>query len=89
MLPDYGRRGIGAALIRQVCAAARAAGVPALVLTTYREVPWNAPFYARMGFVTQALEAWSIDVEDLVRSEAAVGLRPGDRVVMRMDLAGD
>ena len=25
-------------------------GLPAVTLTTFREVPWNAPFYTRLGF---------------------------------------
>ena len=24
---------------------------PTLTLTTFRDVPWNAPYYERMGFV--------------------------------------
>lgn len=29
---------------------ARQMGYPAVTLTTFREVPWNAPFYTRLGF---------------------------------------
>jgi GNAT superfamily N-acetyltransferase len=29
---------------------ARGKGFPEITLTTYRDVPWNAPFYARLGF---------------------------------------
>ena len=48
--PDHSGRRIGAALIEHVAAVARAEGRSALTLTTFRDVPWNAPYYARLGF---------------------------------------
>ena len=44
------RKGIGAALIGQVAGYLRQRQMPALYLTTFTHVPWNAPFYARLGF---------------------------------------
>ena len=50
-LPWQGQ-GIGRALLRAVLAHARAAGgYGAVLLTTDRDLPWNAPFYRRLGFV--------------------------------------
>jgi GNAT superfamily N-acetyltransferase len=49
--PDHGRRGIGRALLRAGVEWARARGYRELTLVTYREVPWNGPFYASEGFV--------------------------------------
>nr|VUD35203.1 Histone acetyltransferase HPA2 [Raoultella sp. NCTC 9187] len=43
-------RGIGRMMLTRVADTARAMGYPALTLTTFREVPWNAPFYTRLGF---------------------------------------
>lgn len=48
--PDHAGRRIGAALIEHVAAWARDRGLPALTLTTYTDVPWNGPYYARLGF---------------------------------------
>lgn len=46
-------QGLGRALLQAVLAHARAAGgYGAVLLTTDRELPWNAPFYRRLGFVT-------------------------------------
>lgn len=45
-----GRRGIGAALIDAVLGEARARRLAHVVLSTFREVPWNAPLYRRLGF---------------------------------------
>jgi 4-diphosphocytidyl-2-C-methyl-D-erythritol kinase len=50
VLPEYGRRGIGAALLEHACSWARAAGYRRVDLGTLADVPWNAPFYARHGF---------------------------------------
>jgi len=47
---DFQQRGIGARLIEKAADRARAAGLAALTLTTFRDVAWNAPFYARNGF---------------------------------------
>jgi 4-diphosphocytidyl-2-C-methyl-D-erythritol kinase len=51
VLPEYGRRGIGAALLEHACAWARAAGYRRIDLGTLADVRWNAPFYAKHGFV--------------------------------------
>lgn len=50
VLPAYGRRGIGAALLEHACQWARAAGYRQVHLGTLVDVPWNAPFYAKHGF---------------------------------------
>ena len=48
--PDFQQRGIGAGLVRAAQVDARNSGFKALTLTTFRDLPWNAPFYARLGF---------------------------------------
>jgi len=80
--PAHGRRGLGAALVRAACAWSAGAGHPRLTLTTFRDVPWNMPFYARLGFreipparLTPALAA-------IVADETARGLDPARRTVM-------
>lgn len=52
VLPAFAGRRIGAALLDAV--AERAAGLEGLFLSTFREVPWNAPYYRRLGFVEVA-----------------------------------
>ncbi len=49
--PDHGRRGTGRALLRAACDWAAGNGYAGLTLATYRDVPWNGPFYASEGFV--------------------------------------
>jgi GNAT superfamily N-acetyltransferase len=48
--PSVARRGLGRALIEHAAAEAVAAGAAELSLTTYTEVPWNGPYYRRLGF---------------------------------------
>ena len=50
VLPDHGRNGLGRALLEAAVGWAAASGHTALTLTTYRDVPWNGPFYRTVGF---------------------------------------
>ena len=84
--PDHGRRGLGAALVDAVCGWARDAGLPAVTLTTFRDVPWNGPFYARLGFREVAAGRMGPELADLVHEEAEQGLSPERRIAMRREL---
>jgi len=86
VLPDHGRRGIGSALIEAVRERARALGLDAVTLTTFRDVPWNAPFYARRGFRVVKRAALSPGQAEAVRDEERRGLPLRLRVFMRLDL---
>lgn len=85
VLPEETRRGLGTALVRAAMDEAWQLGFDVMSLTTYRDLPWNGPFYAGLGFV---------EVEDpepfLVRQrdvERRLGLdQHGPRVVMAADL---
>ena len=80
--PAHAGRGIGAALIDHLAGAARADGRPALTLTTFREIPWNAPYYRRLGFADLPEAEWGPQLRALVAREAEA--IPGDhpRVAM-------
>lgn len=80
--PDHGRRGLGRALVERVCAWAAAAGLPAVTLTTERDIPWNAPFYRRLGFEVLSPSAWTPGLRAIVAHETRAGLDPAGRVVM-------
>jgi GNAT superfamily N-acetyltransferase len=86
VLPSHGRRGIGAALVHAVCAAAAGRGDAEVTLTTFRDVPWNMPFYARLGFVEIPRAECDEVLEAILRDEAARGLEPQRRVAMRLCL---
>jgi GNAT superfamily N-acetyltransferase len=80
------RKGAGRALIAAVVDEARARGLPEVTLTTFRDIPWNAPFYARCGFV-EIPEAEFGPFLTLVRAkETEIGLDVANRCAMRLAL---
>ena len=81
--PDHARRGIGTALIEHVCRTARRRGHEHVTLTTYVDVPWNAPFYERLGFRVLARGEIGPDLERVVAHEASHVPSASRRVVMR------
>ena len=82
VLPAHGRRGLGAGLVRAVCAWVAASGHREITLTTFRDVAWNAPFYARLGFTVVERDDWPPAIAAIVAGETARGLDPDARVVM-------
>nr|WP_308170071.1 GNAT family N-acetyltransferase [Acrocarpospora catenulata] len=80
--PEHGRRGIGSALLAALCDHASAVA-DAVTLTTFRDVPWNAPWYARRGFAVQEPQGWGPEMRALVARERELGLELAPRVVMR------
>lgn len=82
--PDLTGHRIGAGLIDTLAAWAAERGMPAVTLTTFRDVPWNAPYYERLGFVP--FEAIGPELRGVVEREAAEGLDPAARVCMRREL---
>ena len=85
VLTSHGCQGIGRALVRAVVEWARSVGYRALTLTTFRDVPWNAPFYTRCGFRILAEHEQSIELAAIVRDEASRGLDPAARVIMGIE----
>jgi GNAT superfamily N-acetyltransferase len=83
VLPAWGRRGIGEALIHAVIDDAKARDLAAVTLTTFRNVPWNLPYYTRLGFQVVEPTAMSPGLAAVVDAEAARGLPKEIRVAMR------
>jgi GNAT superfamily N-acetyltransferase len=81
--PDHGRRGLGSRLVAEVCSWARKRGYGAVTLTTFRDVPWNMPFYARLGFEEISAAALTPALRAVLQDEARRGLDPARRVAMR------
>lgn len=77
-------QGVGRALLRQVVDAARQAGARELTLTTFADVPWNAPFYARFGFERIDEERLDTRLRGILADELAHGL--AGRCAMRLGL---
>ncbi|WP_243787754.1 GNAT family N-acetyltransferase [Saccharopolyspora gloriosae] len=81
--PVWARRRIGAALLEDAAARAAGLGCAALTLTTFRDVAWNAPYYARLGFRTLGAEELTPGLAAHLAHEAE--RLPQQRVAMRRD----
>jgi len=84
--PDHARRGRGRELLDHAAKVAADAGIPAITLTTFREVPWNAPYYRRCGFRDLSADEITPGLDELRRQEARHGLDRWPRISMRRDL---
>ena len=84
--PDHGRQGIGRRLVESVCDWATRRGDRGVTLTTFRDVPWNMPFYASMGFDVVPRRSLRRPLAAVVRAESRRGLDPRRRVVMERRL---
>ncbi|MFH9606791.1 GNAT family N-acetyltransferase [Streptomyces sp. NPDC017448] len=85
--PAAARRGIGRGLIAHLAAVAARRGMTALTLTTFTDVPWNAPYYARIGFRVLREEELTDGLRTIRGEEAQHGLDRWPRVCMRRELA--
>jgi len=84
--PGHARRGLGRSLLDHAAGRAAATGLPALTLTTFAQVPWNAPYYARCGFRVLGDGEITPGLAAIRRREAAMGADRWPRVCMRRDL---
>ena len=81
---DWQGKGIGRRLIACVADHARKRGLASLTLTTFRDVPWNAPFYARLGF--EMITTLTPELREKREEETAHGLAYDARCAMRLPL---
>jgi len=81
--PDFAHRRIGEALLAYATDRAAEEGLTHLTLTTFTEVPWNAPYYARLGFRTLDEAELTPGLRKIRAAEAEHGLDRWPRVCMR------
>ena len=83
--PEHGRRGLGRCLVQRVIEEAAARKLEAVTLTTFADIPWNAPFYASMGFVVLPEQALTPFLATALHQEGALGMT--ERVAMRLPVS--
>ena len=81
---DWQGKGIGRQLIACVADHARTLGLASLTLTTFRDVPWNAPFYAKLGF--EKMKTLTPELRQKREEETAHGFAYETRCAMRLPL---
>jgi GNAT superfamily N-acetyltransferase len=84
VLREHQGHGIGRRLLAHAIDHARARGFARLSLTTFRAIPWNAPFYASLGFIEWDPNDAPDSIRKALAKEAAFGLK--DRCAMRLEL---
>jgi ribosomal protein S18 acetylase RimI-like enzyme len=87
--PDHARKGIGRALIEQAASWASTHDLHSLTLTTYVDVPWNGPYYERLGFHYLTPGEETPGLRTIREQERALGLEVWPRTSMRRNLASD
>jgi GNAT superfamily N-acetyltransferase len=81
--PKHAGRKIGRALIEHATAWAGDCGLRALTLTTYVEVPWNGPYYERLGFRYLTVDEETPGLRALRECERRHGLDAWPRACMQ------
>jgi GNAT superfamily N-acetyltransferase len=85
--PSHAGHRLGSALIDTAARWAAQHHLESLTLTTFAEVPWNAPYYARLGFHVLAEQELTDGLRRIREHEAAVGLDRWRRVAMARPVA--
>ena len=78
--------GIGRQLIRHAIDAASSRGLEAVTLTTFRTIPWNCPFYERLGFRVLQDAELTPRLKGVLDDEDEHGLRRDMRCAMSLVL---
>lgn len=79
-------RGYGRELIHVAEAWATAVGLNEMTLTTFLDVPWNAPFYRRLGYEVFEVGLDRPELCELIAEERKLGLHQVRRVAMHKAL---
>jgi len=74
---------VGGRLLDVVLAWARASGMDSITLTTFRNVPWNGPYYERLGFVVLESNGMGPGLTRVRAEETRNGFDLEERVAMR------
>ncbi|MGB0922576.1 MAG: GNAT family N-acetyltransferase [Alphaproteobacteria bacterium] len=80
--PAHGRQGIGAALVQHILKRAEADGQFAVTLSTFIHVPFNGPFYEKLGFEAVSPLSLGTEYPKLRQAEADNGLDVSQRQFM-------
>lgn len=84
--PDHGRRGIGSNLLENLFEQGRQRGATRCILSTFRDVPFNQPYYKRHGFTELPQQTASTQLRHRFEAEIPTGIDPTQRLLMVLDL---
>ncbi|MFC4376996.1 GNAT family N-acetyltransferase [Nocardia halotolerans] len=84
--PAHAGRRIGKRLIDHAVTWSKAHGFREITLTTFTQVPWNGPYYERLGFTYLAAAEETPGLRAIRAEESANGLDEWPRACMHADL---
>ena len=79
----YQKKGIGSKLLKAALTQAKSLGLSTATLITFIDVPWNAPYYQRLGFVILTTDTLPQYLERKLQAEKSAGLPLDRRCAMR------
>lgn len=80
--PAHGKQGIGRRLVEAVCEWAALQSFDRVTLSTFRDIPWNEPFYRKLGFNELAETEHGPQMKTLRDEERESGLDISRRLIM-------
>jgi len=84
--PAHGKQGLGRRLVVASFGYAQSKGCRAVTLSTFRDLKWNGPFYASLGFYYLTRAEWTAGMHLLHLREIEIGLPVERRGFMRKEL---
>jgi GNAT superfamily N-acetyltransferase len=84
--PKHGQKGLGYALVDTVRSWAKLSDYSVMSLSTFRDIPWNAPFYSKLGFYILDEPELTNGFQQIRWQEHEAGLPISDRVIMQCEL---
>ena len=79
---EFQGKGVGTHLMARMTEELRREGYEMVTLTTYRSLPWNGPWYARMGFLEVNPLDMGTKYMDILENERQQGLDMTQRCMM-------
>ncbi len=77
--PDHAGQRLGSQLLDALADFGSRLGFERMVLRTFRDVPWNEPYYRTLGFEPLARESEHSELSHIREQEASVGLDDSKR----------
>jgi GNAT superfamily N-acetyltransferase len=84
--PKHGQKGLGYSLVDTVRSWAKLSGYSVMSLSTFRDIPWNAPFYSKLGFRILDESELTAGFQQIRLQEREAGLPISQRVIMHCEL---
>ena len=82
--PMHGCQGIGTQLVKTIIQFANTSGFDGVTLSTFKDVPWNAPFYYKLGFREMREDDIGSHLQNIRKKEAKMGLPVSERILMKI-----